>query len=431
LLFLVNKSELRGSIDIPGNKSGTARSIVFGSLAKGVSHIKNPLLNIDSFSTIKMFRAMGAEIDTSNPREWVIRGTGGELKQPSQVLDAENSGTGFYFALACASLIEGWTALTGDYQICYRPAQPMIDAINAMGGQAFSTRDSGTAPIVVRGRIKGGEFGMPGVNSQWMTPFLAACALAEGNTVIHEKNLLERPYVDMTIGMLKLAGIKVENLDYDEFRIPGGQTYKAFDYTLPADWGSSGYPLVAAAITEGSKVHFRGLDDKDFAGEKAYVDILKAMGANIEVIDGGRGGITVEGGAELRGIEIDCSGTPDAVPALAVLGCRARGKTVLYNIGACRLKETDRAKSIMGELEKMGARLEETAETLTIHYSDLKGTFLDGRHDHRIVMATSVAAMAAEGPSVITDAEFAGVSFPNYYESMKALGASIDRLQAV
>lgn len=431
MLFLVKKSGLKGSIDIPGNKSGTARSIVFGALADGVSRIRNPLPNIDSFSIIKMFKAMGAEIDTSDPKEWVIHGVGGKLKQPAQVLDAENSGTGFYFALACASLIEGWTALTGDYQICYRPAQPMIDAINAMGGQAFSTRNSGTAPIVVKGRIRGGELSMPGVNSQWMTPFLAACALAEGNTVIHEKNLLERPYVDMTIGMLKLAGVKVENLDYDEFRISGGQSFKAFDYTLPADWGSSGYPLVAAAITEGSKVLFKGLDDRDFAGEKAYVDILKTMGANIRVVDGGRGGITVEGGAELRGIEIDCSGTPDAVPALAVLGCRAKGKTVLYNIGACRLKETDRAKSIMAELTKMGARLEETSDTLTIHYSDLKGTFIDGRHDHRIVMATSVAAMAAEGPSVITDAEFAGVSFPNYYESMKALGASIDRLQAV
>ena len=235
----------------------------------------------------------------------------------------------------------------------------------------------------------------------------------------------------MTIGMLAKAGIKIENLNYDEFRISGGQQYKAFEYTLPADWGSSGYPLVAAAITEGSKVRFNGLDDRDFAGEKAYVDILREMGASIEVVDGGRGGITVEGGAELHGIDIDCSGTPDAVPALAVLGCRARGKTTLYNIAACRLKETDRAKSIMGELQKMGAKLEETENTLTIHYSDLNGAFIDGRHDHRIVMAASVAAMVAVGPSVITDAEYAAVSFPQYFESMKAIGASIERLQSV
>jgi len=431
MLFLVNKSSLRGTIHIPGNKSGTARAIVFASLAEGVSHIKNPLLNIDSFSIIKMFTALGAEIDTSNPKEWVVRGTGGKLKVPSQVLDAENSGTGFYFALACSSLIDGWTALTGDYQICYRPAQPMIDAINQMGGQAFSTRNSGTAPIVVKGRIKGGEFSMPGVNSQWMTPFLAACALADGDTVIYEKDLLERPYVDMTIGMLKRAGIHVENNNYEEFRIGGGQRFKAFDSTIPADWGSSGYPLVAAAITEGSKVEFRGLNYQDYAGERAYFDILKAMGAKITMVDGGLGGITVEGGNELHGIEIDCSGTPDAVPALAVLGCKAQGKTVLYNISACRLKETDRAKSIMGELTKMGAKMEETESSLTIYHSNLKGTYIDGRNDHRIVMATSVAAMMAEGPSIITNAEYTGVSFPGYYESMKSLGASIEKLQIV
>lgn len=431
MLFLVNNSRLDGTIHIPGNKSGTARAIVFGSLAQGTSHIKNPLLNTDSFSIIKMFRAMGAKIDTSRSGEWIIEGTGGRLQQPAQVLDAENSGTGFYFALACASLIEGWTTLTGDYQICYRPAQPMIDAINTMGGQAFSTRNSGTAPIVVKGKIHGGEFGMPGVNSQWLTPFLAACALADEDSIIHEKDLLERPYVDMTIGMLRRAGVVVDNDNYEEFKIRGGQSFHAFDYTIPADWGSAGYPLVAAAITEGSKVQFQGLDYGDFAGERAYIDILKAMGAKVEMLDEGRGGILVEGGNELRGIEIDCSGTPDAVPALAVLGCRAFGKTVLYNISACRLKETDRAKSIMGELTKMGARLEETQNTLTIHHSDLKGTYIDGRNDHRIVMATSVAAMMAKGPSIITNAEYTGVSFPGFYESMRALGASIERLQAI
>ena len=429
MVFLVSPSSLKGSIRIPGNKSGTARGIVFGSLADGVTRIKNPLHNIDSFSIIKMFLALGAEIDTSNPVEWVIRGTGGMLRQPAEVLDAENSGTGFYFALACSSLIDGWTVLSGDYQICYRPAQPMLDAITAMGGEAFSTRGNGCAPIAVKGKIRGGEFSMPGVNSQWMTPFLAACALAEGDTLIRESNLLERPYVDMTIAMLARAGIRVENRNYDEFFIPGGQNYAAFEYVIPADWGSAGYPLVAAAITPGSEVVFTGLDDKDFAGEKAYAEILKNMGADIEVRDGGRSGITVRGGRELKGVEIDCSGTPDAVPALAVLGTQASGKTVLYNIGACRLKETDRAKSIMAELTKMGARLEETQDTLTIYRSRLKGAFIEGHHDHRIVMASSVAALVAEGPSVVTDAEYVGVSFPGFYESMAALGAGIRRLK--
>lgn len=423
--YIVQPSSLSGTAVIPGNKSGTARGIVFGALAEGTSILHNPLTNLDSYSIVKMMRALGAEIDTRDDKKWVIKGTAGKLQVPSCVLDAENSGTGFYFALAVASLLDGCTVLTGDYQICYRPAQPMIDAINSMGGQAFSTRNSGTAPIVVRGPIKGGEFSMPGVNSQWMTPFLCACALAEKDTLIHESNLLEHPYVDMTIGMLKIAGIEIENRNYDEFFIKGNQKFKAFEYTLPGDWGSSGYPMIATAITKGSKVTFHGLDVNDFAGEKAFIDIIKNMGGKVEVIDGGKGGITVEGTSDMEGIEIDCSGTPDAVPILAVLGCHAKGKTVLKNIGACRLKETDRAKSIMQELSKMGGKFEETEDSLTIFHSNLHGAEIDGHHDHRIVMATTVAALNAQGSSTISNAEYSAVSFPNFYELMKSINADI------
>jgi 3-phosphoshikimate 1-carboxyvinyltransferase len=229
----------------------------------------------------------------------------------------------------------------------------------------------------------------------------------------------------MTIGMLKLAGIKVENRDYEEFYIPGQQQFKPFTYTLPGDWGSAGYPLIATAITDGSKVTFDGLALNDYAGEKAFIQILKDMGASVDVIDNGKGGITIEGGKELQGIEIDCSGTPDAVPVLAVLGCYAQGKTVLKNIAACRLKETDRAKSIREELEKMGAQFEETENTLTIYHSKLQGTKLNGHHDHRIVMASSVAALIAEGESEVDNAEYAAVSFPNFLELMNSINANI------
>ncbi|WP_320129055.1 3-phosphoshikimate 1-carboxyvinyltransferase [uncultured Sphaerochaeta sp.] len=428
LKFLVNASTLSGKATIPGNKSGTARGLVFGSLAEGTTILKNPLTNLDSYSIVKMMRALGASIDTSKDSEWIITGTGGALVVPACVLDAENSGTGFYFVLALCSLIPGYSVLTGDYQICYRPAQPMIDAINTLGGEAFSTRGIGTAPVVVKGPIRGGEISFPGVNSQWMTPFLCACALAQGDTLIRETDLLERPYVDMTIGMLQRAGIVVENRNYEEFFIRGNQKFKPFTYTLPGDWGSSGYPMIATAITKGSKVTFNGLDLGDFAGETAFVKILKDMGASVTVTDNGRGGITVEGGATLQGIHIDCSGTPDAVPILAVLGCYAQGKTVLENIGACRLKETDRAKSIKEELTKMGAHFEETRDSLTIFHSPLHGAVLSGHHDHRIVMATTVAALIAEGQSEIEDAEYAAVSFPNFHELMTMLHADIKRI---
>jgi 3-phosphoshikimate 1-carboxyvinyltransferase len=147
--FLVNGTRrLEGEVGIPGNKSGTARSIVLGSLAKGVTKVHNPLLNIDSFSIIGMFRAMGTKIDTSQQDLWIIEGTGGDMTPPGEVLDAGNSGTGYYMVNAVASLIVGTSVISGDYQICRRPAQPQIDALNALGATVYSTRTNGAAPLV-------------------------------------------------------------------------------------------------------------------------------------------------------------------------------------------------------------------------------------------------------------------------------------------
>lgn len=422
--FIVSKSSLNGVAQIPGNKSATARAIVLGGLAEGVSRVSNPLPGVDSYSIAGMMQALGAKIDTSNPQEWVFEGVANQPKVPACVLDAGNSGTGYYILTAVASLIDGYSVITGDYQICRRPAQPLIDALNDLGAQVFSTRNAGVAPLVIKGPLKGGRTKLPGINSQWLTPLLIAGALTPEGVTILEDNLMERPYIDMTMAWMKKAGATSSHNDYEEFQVPGNQTYKAFTAHIPADWGSSGYPMIGAAITD-SQVTFVGMDPDDFAGERRYPYILKEMGAKVSFEDGGRT-VTVEGGNELRGIEIDCSNTPDAVPILAVLGCRAKGKTVLYNIGASRLKETDRTRSIREELTKMGGRFEETSDRLTIYPSNLRGAKIDGRHDHRIVMATAIAGLMAEGETEISDAEYCKVSFPNFYELMKSLGAKIE-----
>lgn len=422
--FIVSPSNLQGTTRIPGNKSATARAIVIGGLADGVSKVKNPLPGIDSFSIAKMMRALGANIDTNIPGEWVLEGVANRPQVPGCVLDAENSGTGYYLIAAVAATINGYSVVSGDYQICYRPAQPLIDALNDLGAKVFSTRNSGTAPLVVKGPMKGGKTRLPGINSQWLSPLLIAGALTPEGITVTVEDLKERPYVSMTLGWMQTGGVKSNNENYEVFTVPGNQHYKGFTADIPADWGSSGYPMVAAAITE-SKVTFEGMDPEDFAGEKRYPYIIQEMGGKVVFLNGGRT-ITVEGGNELHGIEIDCSDTPDAVPALAVLACKATGKTVLKNIGASRLKETDRTRSIKEELTKMGGRFDETSDSLTIYHSDLKAAKIDGRHDHRIVMATSVAALIAEGETEISDAEYCGVSFPNFYQLMSALGAKIE-----
>ena len=422
--FVIKRSSLQGTAQIPGNKSASARAIVLGGLAEGMSKVNNPLPGVDSFSIVGMMQALGAKINTSNPQEWVFEGVANQPQVPSCVLDAGNSGTGYYILTAIASLIDGYSVITGDYQVCRRPAQPLIDGLNDLGAQVFSTRNAGVAPLVIKGPLKGGRTKLPGVNSQWLTPLLIAGALSQEGITAVEDNLMERPYVDMTMAWMKFAGATCTHKNYDEFHVPGGQQYKAFTAHVPADWGSSGYPMIGTAITD-SRVIFVGMNPDDFAGERRFPYILQEMGAKVFFNDGGRT-VTVEGGSDLHGIEIDCSGTPDAVPILAVLGCKAHGKTVLRNIGASRLKETDRTRSIKEELTKMGGKFEETPDSLTIYHSELKGADIDGRHDHRIVMATSVAGLIAKGTTTINHAEYVKVSFPNFYEVMKGLGAQIE-----
>lgn len=429
--YLVNKSNINGKTRIPGSKSGTARGIVLGSLAEGTSILRNPMPGIDSYSIIDCCRTLGAEIDCSNDEEWIIKGFGMKTKTPAEVLNVGNSGTGYYIITAVASLIDGTSIVSGDYQICYRPAKPLVDALNALGGKVESTRNNGLAPLIVRGPMKGGRTSLPGVNSQWLSPLLIACAYLKEDTYITiTGDPMEKPYIHLTMDYLKKAGVTVFNNDFREYHVPGNQMYQPFTADIPSDWCGATYPMVAAAITD-SRLVLEGMNMEDRQGEKMFVEILKKMGCKVEVIDNGKGGVIIEGGNELHGMEIDCIDMPDAIPALSVLGCCAKGKTVLTNIGACRLKETDRAKSIKEELEKMGAKMEETQDSLTIYPSNLKGAFINGHHDHRIVMSTAVAAMVAEGPTMIDHAEFVRVSFPNFYEAMKGMGAAIERLSAI
>lgn len=423
-------SHLTGDVRIPGSKSGTARGLIIGTLTEGISRIQNPMPGIDSYSIVDCCRALGAKINTDNEEEWIVEGVGYKnLKSPSCVLDVGNSGTGYYFLTTVAAMIPGKSVVTGDYQICYRPIEPLLRAIRELGGQVVSSRGNELAPLMVEGQLQGGHtVCMPGENVQWSIGLMVCCPLLEGDTTIRFNNLGERPYAALTMDWMKAAGVEIINHGYEEFIIPGGQVYHPFTKKAPSDWCGASYPMVAAAITEGSRIRLLDMDIHDFQGEKMYVDIINKMGGHVEVIDDGAGGVIVEGGHELHGIEIDCKNTPDAIPALAVLGCYAQGKTVLKNIQACRMKETDRCKSIVEELTKMGGRFEEYEDSLVIYHSKLHGATLSGHHDHRIVMASACAALMADGDTWIDSAEHVGVSFPRFYEEMTGIGAGIRRL---
>ena len=430
--LVVRKSKLSGSVRIPGSKSHTIRAVVIASLADGTSRVREPLVASDTLSAFEAYRLLGAEPDGSDG-DWLIRGVAGRPAVPENVIDVGNSGTTLYIALASAALLDGTTVFTGDDQIRRRPAQPLIDALNALGAKVESTRGNGMAPIVVRGPIRGGAVELDcSKTSQYVTSLLLNCPLAPQDTVVEAENLIEKPYIEMTLRWLKEQRIEIEVTPSPggkgwadgapcRFRIPGRQSYHAFDKAIPADWSSATFFACAAAITN-SELTLVGLDVNDTQGDKAVVRMLSQMGAKVEQVPDG---VRITGGS-LKGCEFDLADTPDALPAMAVTACFAEGETRLVNVPQARLKETDRIAVMREELSKMGADIEELADGLVIRQSRLEARSVHGHADHRVIMALAVAGIALDGETTISTAEALSVTFPTFVELMRSVGARIE-----
>ncbi len=440
--LICRQSRLTGEVTLPGSKSHTIRAVAIASLAQGESAIRAPLVSNDTCAAVDAYRALGAEIatvgrvcrppqaDACPPLEWRVRGFGGEVRLPDDVIDVRNSGVTLRTALGtCALLRDGLAVLTGDAQIRRRPAGPLAQSLTDLGANVRSTRANGCAPFVVEGRLRGGETSIEGTTSQYVTGLLINAPLADGDSVIRVTKLNEAPYVEMTLDWLRRQGIRFEQDGLTEFRLPGGQSYASVDRTIPADWSSATF-FVGAGALPGNSVTLRGLDLADTQGDKAILDYVREMGAEVQVSDTW---IRVSG-RELVGREFDLNATPDALPMLAVLGCFARGVTRLVNVPQARLKETDRIAVMAQELGTMGAKVEELPDGLIVHESQLHAAEVDGHDDHRVVMALAVAGCSLHAvdasrlrvDTLIHGAEAAAVTFPEFADCMKSLGADLE-----
>lgn len=419
MLLKVRKSKTSGTVRIPGSKSHTIRALFIASLAEGRSVITHPLLSKDAFSAVDVCKAFGARFEDAGD-SFVINGFGGMPSIPEDVVNVGNSGTSLRFAMMTAGLADGCTVFTGDGQIRRRPLGPLISAMNRLGGDVFSTRGNGMAPVVVRGRLKGGSTELDAFTSQYLSSILINAPLLERDTEVIVTRLNERPYVEMTMWWLDSQGIKYHNDDFKKICIKGGQKYKAFDTVIPGDFSSATFFMVLAAISEGEFL-LENLDMSDPQGDKAVLGYLREMGSEVGC---GENGVIVKGSG-LKGIEIDMNATPDALPAMAVAGCFADGETRLVNVPQARAKETDRIHVMCTELAKMGADIEELPDGLVVRKSKLKGCPVDGHGDHRVVMALAVAGLNAEGETCISTAEAMDVTFPGFPNLIRDCGGDI------
>ena len=418
MIASVDRSHLSGEVYAPPSKSYSHRAILITALGPG-GLVRRPLISADTKATISAATSLGAEVSLKEG-DLSIVGVNGSPEAPEDVIDVLNSGTTLRFVSAVAALTEG-AVLTGDGSIRSRPNGPLIQALNDLGATAFSIRAGGRAPLVIRGRLKGGLAKLDrGVSSQFLSALLTACPLSQGTTTIAvQGELKSKPYAEITLDMLNEAGASIE-VSGNDYWMEGGQSYSLPEYDVPGDFSSTSYLLAAAAVT-GSALRIRGIRPSR-QGDSAILDILDRMGADIEW-NKDAGDLRIAGSG-LFGVEVDASHIPDLVPTIAVLGSVAKGRTIIKNAEHVRHKETDRLQAMAQELSKMGADIRERPDGLEISGGDLKGARLSGHHDHRIVMALTVAGMVA-GDTVIEGAEAVDVSYPGFFQEMAGIGGQV------
>lgn len=429
MIAKTNPHQLKGHVMVPGSKSHTIRAVLLAAMARGKSEIHNPLTSFDCMNAIKAAKLFGAEI-TEEEGVWLVDGVDGDLKVPDNYLDCGNSGSVAYFATPMAALTEGYTFITGDAQIRRRPIDETLSAICELGGEAYTSRPGSCAcPAIVHGRMKGGTAHFDGKLSQIVSGVMMAAPLLDGDTEIVIKNPKEKPYLQLTLDWMSRYGIDVENrADYSYFKISGRNSYRGTKSTVASDWSSVAFPLVAGVITD-SEIVIDAVDFADSQGDKAVVDHLIAMGADITKREAEHA-ILVRGGRRLSsGFEIDMRDIPDSLPALSVAAAYADGDTKFIGLEHVRLKETDRVAVMEQELKKMGADIESGPDYMIVHGGrQLTGAEVCSHDDHRVAMALMICGLWACGDTYVTEAQCAAVSFPNFFEVMNNLGAGIEKI---
>jgi len=419
--WIVKPSKLSGDIWVPPSKSHTIRALLIATLAEGVSKITGALTTGDGASAVGAAKSMGARIEERGGALF-ITGVGGDYDSGSADFAMGNSGTSTNLFSSAAALGSKPRRFDGDDSLRSRPVRPILEALRQLGAQYTIEGPDRDLPFSITGPLKGGEVTVDGISSQFVSSLLFSCPLIKNDTVINVINLHEKPYVEMTLWWLDKQGIRYEkNGDLTYFKIYGNQKYLPIDMLIPGDFSSATFPAIAAAIC-GSGVTVRGIDFSDPQGDKRIFDILADMGA---VLHKEKTSVTISGQNAVSGGKVDLNTMPDALPAVAVLGCLASGITRIVNVAHARIKETDRIKVMVGELKKMGADIQEEEAGLTVRQSVLFGARVNGHDDHRVVMALAIAGMAARGETIIDTAQSAGVTYPGFVEDFKKLGANI------
>jgi 3-phosphoshikimate 1-carboxyvinyltransferase len=416
----IEKSTLNGQIICPSNKSYTHRAIFLAALSDGKSIVKKILRSNDTIATINACRGFGVEVEELE-NNVTINNTINQSVQ-SSIINAENSGTTIRIAIAIAALSGGNTTLTGDESLRKRPMQPILDALQTMGVKTES--DDGKPPIHVNGKIQGKEISIKGdISSQFISALLIiAPRLPEGLIINVEGDLVSKPYVDLTIAIMKKFGVEVKIEEKYKKYVVVHQIYKSTTFSIPSDFSNLAL-LLSANVLLGDGLNIEiSLEDMP-QGDEAIVDILEKLGVNVTLEEDI---ITTKSPISLNGGRFDLSDTPDLLPAIAILALKSEKPIEIFNVKHARYKETDRIAIISRELKKLGLDVEEKDDGMILKKSlELHPAELNSENDHRLFMAFSIAGMFV-GECTVSDPDAVKVSYPEFISDLVNTGAKIN-----
>ncbi len=423
--LMVEPSEVGGEVNAQPSKSYSHRLFSIALLADGESEIKNPLLSLDTKSTLEAVQILGGGVESVE--EGVkIQGTGGELQPNKNKINVGNSGTTLRLMTAISSLSSERIQLTGDQSILKRPMGPLVKSLNDLGASAECKGNKGRPPVVVGGGLVGGETRITGkISSQFISALLVASPYSQvGVDLEVEEDLKSKPYVRITLKTLKMADADVQaSSSLMSYTIPRQQTFKPINCTVPGDFSSAAFILGAGAFSKkGVKVN--NLDPNDVQGDKRIIELIQDFGAEVNI---DKNSVEVFGKEKLTGIDVDCSDIPDLVPILTVLGAMGEGKTRLYNIEHLRYKEVDRLRALTNELKKLGIKMKEKESSLRIYGNgEISSGVVDSHGDHRMAMSLAIAGLFAEGPVKVRNADCVNISYPDFVGDIQKIGGKAE-----
>lgn len=415
---------LRGEVVPPPDKSISHRAVLIASLADGKSRVRNFLRAGDTLSTVNAMRSLGVDIDDSG-NDVIVRGKGlNGLREPFAVIDCGNSGTTMRLLSGVLAGNPFFSVLTGDESLGRRPMSRVIVPLKMMGAEIRARDNDKFPPMAIRGgNLKAISYEMPVASAQVKSCILMGGLYAEGVTEVIEPGKTR----DHTERMLPIFGVSVE-VDGASIKVGGRSKPWGADVEVPGDFSSAAFLMGAAMLVKGSEISLRGVGLNPL--RTGLLTVFRKMGADFGVenereISGEPVGDVVCRYSELKGIDVGGNEIPsmvDEFPILCALAAKAEGVTNIRGAGELRVKESDRIAAMARGLRAMGSEVEEYPDGLSIKGSEsLSGADIHSGGDHRIAMAFSVLALAAEGRTVIKDSEAVDVSFPGFYFILKGV----------